>query len=335
MGTDADALRRLSRTTMIERVGRWLGWLPEFWPRLKPLAEAELTGTFALPSPAQTRSILERLDVPPQAITEIVAAIPSPDQTEAWWLLERLHHAVVASEEGWYDPPWAAPWPTADDPFTRHFHTYVFIAAVPHVLAVHGARGIDPDITWATLSDIGLQIANYEVRLGSPGFDGAVWVWPHFRGEVFRLGRLQYDLTHIAFDDDGVRRGEEAVAVHIPALGPLTADGADASFEHARTFFPEHFPERSHRVVTCHSWLMDPQLAERLPATSNIVRFQQRFRIAPGQMKDANIDVVRYVFGDLPATVDDLPQESTVQRAVVGHIKDGGTWHMRHGWFEL
>jgi hypothetical protein len=190
-------------------------------------------------------------------------------------------------------------------------------------------------VTWSTLSDIGLQIANYEVRLGKPGFDGAVWMWPHFRGEVFRLGRLQYDLTHIAFTDEGLVTGEEAVAVHIPALGPLEPAAVDASFDQMRAFFPRHFPERTDRVATCHSWLMDPQLAERLPATSNIVRFQQRFKIAPGQMKDANIDVVRYVFGELPASIDDLPQGSSVQRAVVRLIKDGGTWQMRHGWFEL
>jgi hypothetical protein len=80
---------------------------------------------------------------------------------------------------------------------------------------------------------------------------------------------------------------------------------------------------------------MDPQLAGYLPATSNIVRFQQRFRIAEGQRKDANIDVIRYVFGQLPASIDDLPQESSVQRAVVGLIRNGGTWQMCHGWFVL
>jgi hypothetical protein len=318
---------------VIEQVGLWLGWLPEFWPRLRPLAAIEPSGTFALPGPAAMRAVLERLDVPPQAISEIVAVIPSPAQPEAWWLLERLHHAVAVAEEGWFDPPWPAPWPTDDDPFTRHFHTYVFIAALPHVLAVHGKRGIPEEVTWSTLSDIGLQIANYEVRFGKPGFDGAVWMWPHFRGDVFRLGRLQYDLTRISFDDEGVVRGEEAVAVHIPALGPLTVEGADDSFDQARRFFPKHFPERSHRVVTCHSWLMDPQLADYLPETSNIIRFQRRFKIADDDRRDANIDVVRYVFGDLPKSLSDLPQESSVQQAIVKHIDGGGIWQMRHGWF--
>jgi len=318
---------------MVERVGRWLAWLPEHWPRLHALASCEPAGDFSLPHPTEAASLLARLNVPPQAIAEIVEALPSPADTEAWWLLERLHHAVVATDEGWFDPPWPAPWPT-DDPFTRHFHTYVFLAAVPHVLAVHGARGIGTEVTWDTLTDIGLQIANYEVRLGQPGFDGAVWVWPHFRGDVFRLGRLQYDLTTIGFVDEGVVLGEPAVAVHIPALGPLTPDACDASFEQARTFFPRHFPERAHRVVTCRSWLMDDQLADHLSETSNIVRFQRRFRVADGGTP-ANDDVIRYVFGHLPSSLDDLPQESSVQRAIVSHVRAGGTWLMRDGWFEL
>jgi hypothetical protein len=329
MGPDEDVLR------MIEAVGRWLGWLPEFWPRLAPLAEIQPSGDFALPPGDELRELLGRLDVPPQAIVEIVAARPTPDQSEAWWLLERLHHALVSADEGWFDPPWPAPWPTDDDPFTRHFHTYVFLAAVPHVLAVHARRGVPSRVTWAALTDIGLQIANYEVRFGRPGFDGAVWMWPHFRGDVFRLGRLQYDVTHIAFDDEGVTRGEQALAVHIPALGPLDPGACDASFDAARTFFPTHFPERTHRVVTCRSWLMDPQLGGYLPETSNIIRFQRRFRIAASDPKAANDDVLRYVFGFLPTSLDELPRTSSVQRAVVKHLEAGGTWQMRHGWFEL
>lgn len=317
----------------VEAIGTWLDWPRHDWPRLQPLADAALTGTYELPAPGRARVLLERLDVPPQAIVQIVDGLPAAAGPEANWLLERLHHAVVAGEDGWFDPPWPAPWPNTD-PFTHHFHAYVFLAALPHVLDAHASRGIPEEITWSTLSDIGLQIANYEVRLGCPGFDGAVWMWPHFRGGVFRLGRLQYDLTTIDFEDKGVRRGEEAVAVHIPALGPLLPEACDASFAEARRFFPRHFPERSHRVVTCDSWLMDDQLADYLPESSNILHFQRRFRIADGY-RDANIDVVRYVFGYLPDSLDELPLGSSVQRAVVEHLRSGGTWRMRNGWFVL
>jgi hypothetical protein len=319
--------------SIVDRMGKWLEWPRSEWPRLEPLARAHVSGTFTLPAPDEMREILERLVVPPQAIAEIVGSIPTPDDVEAWWLLERLHHVIVTPEDGWFDPPWPAPWPT-DDPFTHHFHTYVFVAAIPNVLRMHAARGIPEDLTWRTLTDIGLQIANYEVRLGRPGFDGAVWVWPHFRGEVFRLGRLQYDLTHIAFADEGVTTGEPAIAVHIPALGPLTPEACDASFAEARAFFPRHFPDHPHRIVTCMSWLLDDQLAAYLPADSNILRFQRRFRVAP-EWKAGNDDVVRYVFGYLPSSLDELPRESSVQRAIIKHLESGGTWRIRHGWFEL
>ena len=61
----------------------------------------------------------------------------------------------------------------------------------------------------------------------------------------------------------------------------MTAEACDASFAWAPRFFARHFPEDDYRVATCGSWLLDEQLAEYLPETSNIVQFQRRFRLVP------------------------------------------------------
>ena len=29
------------------------------------------------------------------------------------------------------------------------------------------------------------------------------------------------------------------------------------------------------------------------------------------------------------------PQRSTLERAIVDHLRSGGHWHLGHGWFEL
>jgi hypothetical protein len=89
---------------------------------------------------------------------------------------------------------------------------------------------------------------------------------------------------------------------------------------------------------TCESWLMDPQLADYLPETSNIVRFQRRFEILPltpavERRARGDGDIAGYVFGGARDNLDDYPQETTLQRAYVAHRRSGGHWYARTGWF--
>ncbi len=325
---------------MIERVRDWLGWPPgtptdrlEALDVLGPHADG-----FPLAAGADARDLLIKLDVPPQAWSDLLDTAPRPEtHAEAWWLLVRLYHALVHPGEGASPPPWPAPFPT-DDPLTHHFHLHVFLAAVPHLLAMHRARGIPDDVTWWTLRDVGLQVANYEVRTGRPGFDGAFWVWPHFRGDAITVGRLQYDRRYIPDDASAglePRRGSPALGVHIPALGPLTPAACDDSLSRTKRFHTVHFPEQRYDVGICESWLMDDQLLAYLPPSSNIARFQRRFTLGDAWSRPADEDVVRFAFGHLPASLSDLPQTTTLERAIVSHLQDGGHWSFRRGWLEL
>jgi hypothetical protein len=289
-------------------------------------------------TPTVDLEVLHRLNVPVHAMDEIVGMTPTRDEhPEAWWLLDRLYHTLTLEDGLATPPPWPAPFATSD-PLTHHFHLYVFLAAISHVLQLHAKRGIAADITWATLEDVGLQVANYEVRHGRPGFDGAFWVWPHFRCEALTIGRLQFDRRYVPIDAAGglePHRGEPALGVHIPALGPLDADACDASLAQAREFYATHFPEERYEVGICESWLMDEQLAEYLPDGSNIRQFQERFTLGDDWTRLADDDVIRFVFGRLPADLDDLPQETTLQRAAVGHLQAGRHWYFRRGWLAL
>jgi hypothetical protein len=321
------------RVDTVERVRAWLGY-DEISPPLAALVDLDpQADAFALPSQAQAHATLARLDVPPHSIDEIVGAMPAPHtHPEAWWLLERLHHALVDPKSELM-PPWPAPWPD-EDPFTRYFHLYVFLAAVDNVLRIHAIHGVPTAVTWDTLADLGLQVAHHQARNGRPGFDGAFWMWHHFRGDIFRLGRLQYELLPMPRSGPSFKKGDPALSVHIPALGPLTPEACDASFDRARTFFGTHFPDAQRKVAICRSWLMDDQLADYLPATSNIVRFQRRFELLPGHAP-GNGDVQLFVFGRIPSSIDELPQETTLERAVVAHIRSGREWRLRDGWLPL
>jgi hypothetical protein len=133
---------------------------------------------------------------------------------------------------------------------------------------------------------------------------------------------------------EGLRPGEPALGVHIPEGGPLDPAACDESLAAARTFFPDHLPDRASRVATCTSWLLDDQLAGLLPPASNIVRFQRRFRLVPGAL-DNDGEILRFVFGSATVSVADLRPATELERVVVAHLRGGGHWRLRTGWLRL
>jgi hypothetical protein len=117
-------------------------------------------------------------------------------------------------------------------------------------------------------------------------------------------------------------------------MGAMSQEACDDSFAQARSFFATHIPELPVRYASCHSWLLDPQLAWYLPADSNIIRFQRRFR--PAREGDpGNEDTLNFVFRSPDTPLEALPQRTTLERAVVRHIREGGQWLIGHSWLEL
>jgi hypothetical protein len=95
------------------------------------------------------------------------------------------------------------------------------------------------------------------------------------------------------------------------------------------------FPGEPLHIATCTSWLLDDQLAEYLPTESNILAFQRRFTLVPGAREEDEA-ILHYVFGaGRSKNIEELPQSSTLERAVVGHLRDGRHWHMRTGWLSI
>ncbi len=314
------------------------------------VAELEAAGPpgepVVLPSGAELVEALVRLSVAHEDIDTLVRLRPTPESDPvAWWVIERSV-AVVLGRMGRVEP-WVRipPLPEGFGQLRRWLFVYVFVAALPHVRAFHRARGVSDDVSWATLADLGRQMAVHRKRDGESGFDDPVWITLHFSGAIYALGRLQYERITLgtssgqAILDSGVGDGPgtPALSVHIPGYyGPFDPASCDASFDRARRFFPEHFPEERYGLAVCYSWLLDPQLAEYLPADSNIIRFQRRFTLIPGKGSADNALTLRFVFGmptDLP--LDAYPQRTTLERAIIAHLRTGREWRGGVGWLRL
>jgi hypothetical protein len=315
-----------------------------------------------LPDVAAAGELFARLQLAAADAAAVASSLPSPHRTpEWWWLLERSVHRLTISmgdpsrsHGDW--PHWVGPEEAV--PLDRRcFMPHVFLATVPHTRTWHRALGIPDDVSWASLADLGRHMAIHRRSYGAAGVDAPWWLSLCLRGEAFDLGRLQYTPFELGNSDDsprwypweeaeamgeGFRRGDACVGVHIPESGPMTPEACDASFRQAGEFFARYFPVRgqSRRLATCWSWLLDDQLADWLPAESNIMRFQHRFELVPGWSRSDN--ALTFVFrrplppdGVTEEFLDTLPVRTALERAIVAHLKAGGEWRTRCGWLDL
>jgi GNAT-like C-terminal domain/N-acyltransferase N-terminal domain len=292
-----------------------------------------VTHGFRLPDRSYLPAIFERLVIDGEDQRELLAAWPSPEtEPETWHSLERAYGTLVDDLGG--SAPLEFPGPSVQSsPLGRYFFVYVYLAALADVRRFHVKRRIRDDISWATLADLGRNLKRDRLLLGDGGLRTSGWLTLHFRGSLYQLGRLQFnrlnDRSAYSF-----RTGDPALGVHIPESGPLTPEACDGALAQAGPFFASHFPETPTRLAICTSWLLDPQLADYLHPDSNIVRFQRRFELV-GDGYDGDADVLRFVFHRIAPNISDLPQRTTLERAIVAHLRAGKSWRNRTGWLEL
>jgi hypothetical protein len=306
---------------------------------LAELASLDPTEGLVLPAGAAAEGLLTRLGLAPADVADMLPTGPDPARDpELWWLLARAHRQLVVGI-GTAGP--MVPWrqlPESLGPAGHFLFCWVFLAALDPVRDYHRGLGIPDAVSWATLADLGQQMGVSRLVLGRAGLAVPNWLTLHFRGAIYALGRLQFQRV----PQEPVLDGQPALSVHIPATGPMTPEACDESFAAARPFFDRYFPEEGYRHAICHSWLLDEQLADYLPADSNIVRFQRRFRPVPPKPDEATGDqaILEFVFrrrrGPLaPGELDRLPQRTSLERAVVTHLRAGRHWRVATGWCPL
>ena len=182
-------------------------------------------------------------------------------------------------------------------------------ARLPEVRARHATLGLTDEESWATLRDV---FRAHEVR-GEEPFADVEWIEVVWSGRLAELGRLQFE-----------SRPDARLAVHIPETGPLAPAACDGSFARAREVFPHY------DVASCHSWVLDPALADVLSPGSNIVRFQRRFTLTD-EGEDGNADVLRFVFHTLDPDLDKLEPTTTLERALLQRMHEGAQWRVPTG----
>lgn len=136
------------------------------------------------------------------------------------------------------------------------FYVYVLLAGLPRVQAFHRERGIPEEISVDTLRDLELWMRAYRDLHGVWGLQEVIWLEAHhFRGRVYKLGRLQFELHHWTHDFRAFRDSDSRQIVVLAGPG-LTFrsdgqfDGTNGIFDGDRAWISTFSQDR--KLITGH-----------------------------------------------------------------------------------
>ena len=125
-------------------------------------------------------------------------------------------------------------------------------------------NGLTPEtVYFDTISDIRIWQEVHKRRTGEIGLSELYWVANCVKGDLYRVGRLQ-------FEPD---KTTDVVHIHIPEGKSLGVCECIKNINLAKDFFDVY------SSFDCESWLLSPNILSLLPKESNIRKFQALFDV--------------------------------------------------------
>ncbi|MHB9025259.1 MAG: acyltransferase domain-containing protein [Armatimonadota bacterium] len=146
-------------------------------------------------------------------LQHIRAALATVRGDEALRRLAWLQHDLLFRQDISRQGIFSWPAPLALGPAPGWLSAIITISGVPQMLELHRQRGIPREISVDTLDDVARWLGANEERYGVPCFDHLYWLSYHLRGELFRLGRLQFQLGTMYNEVHVFRRDGEVLAL--------------------------------------------------------------------------------------------------------------------------
>jgi hypothetical protein len=141
------------------------------------------------------REACEYCAMPPEAVAAVVRAARRACGDEALCALLWHAQAKLLGKSG---GPGLAQWPALDAVLGGDaglFYVLAVLAGYPQARDLHRARAVPAEVVADTMSDVLLHMDRYRRHRGEYGLTGQIaggWLTHHFRGKIFRLGRLQF-----------------------------------------------------------------------------------------------------------------------------------------------
>lgn len=160
------------------------------------------------------------------------------------------------------------------------------------------SAGFSDGIFFDTMSDVKIWGEDCKAKWGGIGLREINWLRLHISCEIFKIGRLQYQLSRCYFNtgkDGGIRLGEKCFNIHIPRGESLDTSKCVESLRQAVDILGKVFPKVKLDIMICHSWMLGKCNALFIKDGSNISRFASMFRIV-GESNCAS-EHFRWIFG--------------------------------------
>lgn len=206
----------------------------------------------------------------------------------------------------------------------------VMLAAACRTEEQYCREGIPEDVFLATMDCFRRFLEETHARTGQWAFDRGFWTWRQTGGLLFRLGTLEFEYQRIRPGPrpEGLEAEAPVLSVHIPSDAVLGREELDSSYSMASRFFSQVCSFGRPKAVVCGSWLLAPALEGMLPEGSGIRRFAGDYCRYDVDEKDQ--EFYEWLFGGYKP-LKELPERTSLQRAVKAHLAAGGRLGMARG----
>ena len=204
----------------------------------------------------------------------------------------------------------------------------LFICLSKHLRTLYETHGLPLSYYRRSMEDLRYKLDECRLVYGIVGTFVAMWFKGFFCLERFGMGRLQFEIRTlgVAYQKNGIALSPESkvINVHIPRSGePLTEEACREAYRLAKAFYKDEIPTDPCPFI-CHSWLLYPELEGLLKKTSNTYRFLKSFEILKVEPDRSRRDLWR-LFDTMEQNPDRLPTDTSMRRAIVEHLKRGGS----------
>lgn len=197
----------------------------------------------------------------------------------------------------------------------------VIICCLKETKSHYKHLNISEDIFYDTMSDIRIWCENNNNK----GLHNYRWLTTHINAEIFKIGRLQFQLyccNDGSFDYSRLpfERGENVIYIHIPQGEKLIYADCLKSIAMAEKFFKLHFPDFRYNYFFCESWLLYQNNSEFMQPDSNIIKFAGLFDIAYSDYNDRQ--AIERIFGERKQDISDYPESTSLQKAAKKYLEN-------------
>lgn len=203
---------------------------------------------------------------------------------------------------------------------------FVLLCARP-LRYIYSKNGFGEELFYETMIDTKYKLAECKALHNVWGTFVITWYKGFFTLDRFKLGRLQYDKFSSPYGayENYLEEKEMILSCHIPSSGSLDIEDVKDSLRQAYKFYKDIIKDGKLKVV-CRSWLLHPELIEKLKPSSNIRKFYDLFKVLDSGDRKENADFWRIFNKEYREGIaDEITPENSLQKTVLEHLQSGGT----------